>query len=146
MNNSDNMLLVLDSFMLPDADDVARKLADDFRKRRVERGLTRETVAEKSGVALANITRFEQKGLISLKNLILLAISMDYLQEVRDIFAAPKYSTMEELSQIRKNTGKKKAYNRKTRPDEEDCPTFRKIRRPQCRYDVAYTRQPSLRL
>ena len=120
MDNSDNMLSVLDSFALPDAEDVARKMADDFRKRRVERGLTREAVAGKSGVALANITRFEQKGLISLKNLILLAISMDYLQEVRDIFAAPKYSTMEELTQIRKNTGKKKAYNRKTRTDEED--------------------------
>ncbi len=120
MSNSDNMLSVLDGFTLPDADDVARKMADDFRKRRVERGLTREAVAEKSGVALANITRFEQKGLISLKNLILLAISMDYLNEVRDIFAAPKYSTMEELTQIRKNTGKKKAYNRKNRTDEED--------------------------
>lgn len=96
MDNSDNMLSVLDGFALPDAEDVARKMADDFRRRRVERGLTRETVAEKSGVALANITRFEQKGLISLKNLILLAISMNYLQEVRDIFAAPKYSTMEE--------------------------------------------------
>ncbi len=120
MDNSDNMLSVLDGFALPDADDVARKLADDFRSRRVERGLTREAVAEKSGVALANITRFEQKGLISLKNLILLAISMDYLQEVRDIFAAPKYSTMEELTLIRKNAGKKKAYNRKNRADDED--------------------------
>ncbi len=120
MDKSDNMLSVLDSFTLPDAGDVASKVADDFRKRRVERGLTREAVAGKSGVALANITRFEQKGLISLKNLILLAVSMDYLQEVRDIFAAPKYSTMEELTQIRKNTGKKKAYNRKPRTDEED--------------------------
>ena len=78
MDNSDNMLSVLDGFALPDAEDVARKMADDFRRRRVERGLTRETVAEKSGVALANITRFGQKGLISLKNLILLAISMNY--------------------------------------------------------------------
>ena len=40
---------------------MARKIANDFRNRRVERGLTREDVAEKSGVALANITRFEQK-------------------------------------------------------------------------------------
>lgn len=120
MSNSDNMLSVLDGYSLPDADDVARKIADDFRKRRVERGLTRETVAEKSGVALANITRFEQKGLISLKNLILLAISMDYLHEIRDIFASPKYSTMEELTQIRRNTWKKKAYTRKTHADEED--------------------------
>ncbi len=117
---SDNILSVLDSYSLPDADDVARKIAEDFRNRRVERGLTREAVAEKSGVALANITRFEQKGLISLKNLILLAISLDYLHEMRDIFSSPKYSTMEELTQIRKNRGKKRAYTVKSRADEED--------------------------
>lgn len=114
MNDSDNMLSVLDGYTLPDADDIARRLAEDFRCRRVERGLTREAVAEKSGVALANIARFEQKGLISLKNLILLAVSMDYLHEVRDIFSAPKYSTMEELTQIRRNSGKKKAYTPKS--------------------------------
>lgn len=105
---------------MPDADDVSRKMADDFRKRRVERGLTRDAMAEKSGVALANITRFEQKGLISLKNLVLLALSMDYLHEVRDIFSEPKYSTMEELEQIRRNAGKRRAYRRKTHSDEQD--------------------------
>lgn len=120
MGDSDNMLAVLDSYSLPDAENVARKIADDFRNRRVERGLTREAVSEKSGVAISNITRFEQKALISLNNLILLAISMDYLHEVRDIFATPKYSTMEELLQIRRNTGKKKAYTRKISTDEED--------------------------
>ncbi len=120
MSDSDNMLSVLDSYFLPNADDVARKIANDFRNRRVERGLTREDVAEKSGVALANITRFEQKALISLQNLILLAIALDYLHEIRDIFASPKYSTMEELSRIRKNMGKKKAYHRKPRHNEED--------------------------
>lgn len=121
MGDTNNMLSLLEGFMLPDADDVARKMADDFRKRRVERGLTRKAVSEKAGVALANITRFEQKGLISLKNLILLAISMGYLCELRDTFSRPKYSTMEELTQIRRNTGKKKAYNRKPpRTDEKD--------------------------
>ena len=40
MDNSDNMLSVLDGFALPDADDVDRKLADDFRKRRVERTMS----------------------------------------------------------------------------------------------------------
>lgn len=116
----DNMLSVLESYMPPDPDDVARKIADDFRRRRIERGLTREAVARKSGVALANITRFEQKALISLKNLIMLAISMDYLLELRDIFNAPKYSTMEELLQIRRNMGKKKAYSRPSHSDEKN--------------------------
>ena len=119
MGVSDNMLSVLDGYTLTDADDISRKLAEDFRHRRVERGLTREAVAEKSGVALANITRFEQKGLISLKNLVLLAISMNYLQEVRDIFSTPKYSTMIELEQIRRNSSKKRAYPRKPHSYEE---------------------------
>lgn len=120
MDNTDNMLSVLEEYCLPDAQDVAIKLAADFRNRRIERGLTREAVAEKSRVALANIARFEQKGLISLKNLILLAIAMGYLLEVRDIFAAPKYSTMEELTRIRKNKGKKKAYTSKAGNNEND--------------------------
>ncbi|MBD5258359.1 MAG: helix-turn-helix transcriptional regulator [Barnesiella sp.] len=121
MSDSDNMLSVLYSHMPPDADDVARKMAENFRKRRVERGLTREAVAEKSGVALANITRFEQKGLISLKNLILLAIATDYLKDLSDLFSTPRYSTMAELELIRKNTGKKKAYPTKNhKPNEKN--------------------------
>ena len=110
ISDTDNMLSLLEQLMPPDVDDVTRKIADDFRRRRIEKSITRETLARKSGVALSNITRFEQKGLVSLKNLILLAMALGYLTEIRDIFATPKYSTMEELLQIRKNTGKKKAH------------------------------------
>ena len=106
----DNILSVLNNYTLDNADDIAKALADDFRKRRIEKNLTREQVAEKSDVALSNLVRFEQKGLISLKNLIGLAMAMDYTSEVKNIFAEPKYSTMEELTQIRKNMGKTRAH------------------------------------
>lgn len=105
-----NILSLLESYTLDNADDIARALADDFRKRRVEKNLTREQVAEKSGVAVSNIVRFEQKGLVSLKNLISIAMAMGYTSEVKNIFSEPKYSTMEELSQIRKNTGKTRTH------------------------------------
>lgn len=105
-----NILSLLESYTLDNADDIARALAEDFRKRRVEKNLTREQVAEKSGVAVSNIVRFEQKGLVSLKNLISIAMAMGYISEVKNIFSEPKYSTMEELSQIRKNTGKTRAH------------------------------------
>lgn len=105
-----NILSVLDAFTLDNADEVAKKLAADFRARRIEKNHTRLQVAEKAGVSVSNIIRFEQKGLISLKNLIGIAMAMDYTAEIKDIFEQPKYSTMEELSQIRKNSGKKKAY------------------------------------
>ena len=106
----DNILSVLNNYTLDNADDIAKALAEDFRKRRIEKNLTREQVAEKSGVALSNLVRFEQKGLISLKNLIGLAMAMDHTSEVKNIFAEPKYSTMEELTQIRKNMGKTRAH------------------------------------
>lgn len=101
---------MLENYTLDTVDDIAKGIAEDFRKRRIEKNLTREQVAEKSGIALANIVRFEQKGLISLKNLIGIAMAMEYTSEVKNIFSEPKYSTMEELTQIRKNTGKKRAH------------------------------------
>lgn len=105
-----NILSVLENCTLDNADDIAKAMANDFRKRRIEKNLTREQVAEKANVAVSNIVRFEQKGLISLKNLIGIAIALEYTTEVKNIFAEPKYSTMEELAQIRKNSGKTRAH------------------------------------
>lgn len=96
--------------MLDNPDDIAKAMAADFRKRRIEKNLTRVEIAEKAGVAVANIVRFEQKGLISLKNLIGIAMALGYTSELKSLFAEPKYSTMEELTQIRKNTGKTRAH------------------------------------
>ena len=105
--DTDNMLSVLDNYTLDNPDDISRDIANDFRRRRVEKNLTREEVAAKAGVAVSNIVRFEQKGLISLKNLIGLAIALGYVSELRNLFVQPKYDTMEELTQIRKNSNKK---------------------------------------
>ncbi len=114
---TDNMLSVLESLMPPDPDDVARRMADDFRRRRIEKSLTREMLARQSGVALANITRFEQKGAVSLGNLIRLAIALGYVSELKSVFAAPKYTTMDELTRIRRNASKKRAHSpRKKKP------------------------------
>lgn len=110
--DTDNMLSVLDDYVLETVDDVAIKLAEDFRHRRVEKNLTREQLAEMAGVAVSNIVRFEQKGLISLSNLIALALALGYTSEIKNLFATPKYATMEELTQIRKNSNKKKAYKK----------------------------------
>ena len=63
------MLSVLDNYTLDNPDEIAKEIANDFRKRRIEKNLTREQVSEKAGVAVSNIVRFEQKGLISLKHL-----------------------------------------------------------------------------
>ena len=110
MEETNNMLSVLEGYSLDNPDEIAREIADDFRKRRIEKNLTREQVAQQAGVAVSNIVRFEQKGLISLKNLIGIAMALGYTSELKTVFAQPKYSTMEELTQIRRNRNKKKAH------------------------------------
>ena len=64
--DTDNMLSVLESYTFETTDDVAMKMAEDFRRRRIEKNLTREQLAEKAQIPVSNIVRFEQKGLISL--------------------------------------------------------------------------------
>ncbi len=57
------MLSVLDSYTLDNPDEIAKEIANDFRKRRIEKNLTREQVSEKAGVAVSNIVRFEHNGI-----------------------------------------------------------------------------------
>ena len=104
------MLSVLDNYTLDNPDEIAKEIANDFRKRRIEKNLTREQVSEKAGVAVSNIVRFEQKGLISLKNLIGIAISIKNTTKKKKHHSQPKYTTIQKLQQNHKKTNKKKVH------------------------------------
>ncbi len=110
MQQTNNILAILDNYLHNNPDEIAMDIAHDFRRRRIEKNLTRAQIADRSGVAISNITRFEQKGLISLKNLIGIALALGYTSEIKNVFSQPKYATMEELQQIKRNANKKKAY------------------------------------
>lgn len=110
MEDTNNMLSVLDNLTLDNPDNISIDIASDFRRRRIEKNLTRDEVAQKAGIAVSNIVRFEQKGLISLKNLISLAVALGYVSEIKNIFSQPKFDTMDELTKIRKNQNRKRAY------------------------------------
>lgn len=112
-SNTANILSVLDAFTMETSGDIAMKLARDFRHRRIEKNVTREQIARMAKVPMSNVARFEQKGLISLNNLIALATALGYTPEVKNIFQSPKYATMEELTLIRRNMGKKRAHSDK---------------------------------
>ena len=110
---SNNMLSVLEGFVLDNSDDILIQVAEDFRKRRVEKNITRQRIAEMSGVPLATVARFEQKGLIAFESLIKLAMSLGYTSEIKNLFSTPKFDTMEELDLIRKKRHDKRAYPKK---------------------------------
>lgn len=110
LRNTDNILALLDGFTLDNAGDIACMIAENFRKRRVEKNITRRQLAGMSGVPLSTVARFEQKGLIAFESLIKLAIALGYKAEIKSLFDSPKFDTMAELDLIRLKTGSKRAY------------------------------------
>ncbi len=112
IGNRDNILSVLDSFTLDNAEDIMIQVAGNFRKRRVEKNITRQRMAELSGVPLSTLARFEQKGFIAFESLVKLAMALGYTSEIKDLFSVPKFDTMEELDHIRQKSKDKRAYSK----------------------------------
>lgn len=108
--DNDNILSLLDSFTLDNANDITRQVAENFRKRRVEKNITRQRISELSGVPLSTVARFEQKGFIAFESLVRLAMALGYAPDIRTLFDTPKFETMEELDLIRRKSGDKRAY------------------------------------
>lgn len=108
--NIDNILSLLDSFTLDNANDITMQVAENFRKRRVEKNITRQRISELSGVPLSTVARFEQKGLIAFESLVRLAMALGYATDIRNLFDTLKFETMEELDLIRRKSGDKRAY------------------------------------
>lgn len=49
MAETNKMLAILDNYLHDNPDEIAKEIAAEFRRRRIEKNLTREQVAEKSG-------------------------------------------------------------------------------------------------
>ena len=85
-----------------------QRLADNVKKRRLEKKLSTKSLAEMSGVPAATIQRFELKHAISLESYVKLAKALGYSEEIMQLLAEPKYDTMEELLEINKNSKRKR--------------------------------------
>lgn len=59
-----------------------RKLAESVRARRLLMELTQEGLAERSGVPLSTVRKFEQKGMISLESFLKLLMVLGGLEEM----------------------------------------------------------------
>lgn len=109
-SNSANFLALLEGFTLDNAEDISREVAENFRKRRVEKNITRQRISQLSGVPLSTVARFEQKVLIAFDSLVKLAMALGYTAEIRSLFDKAKFDTMAELDLIRSKMRDKRAY------------------------------------
>lgn len=77
---------------------LAKRLAG-IRKRR---GLSQEALSEKSNVSFGSIKRFETSGQISLISLTRLAVALDCVDELKNLFTQVKYNSIEEVIRERR--------------------------------------------
>lgn len=79
-----------------------KKLVDNFRERRLQMNLTQEVLAERSGVPLPTLRKFEQKGLLSLNSFLKLLSVVGGLEELVDVLK-PKEQSFKSIEDILKS-------------------------------------------
>ena len=82
-----------------------KKLVDNFRERRLQMNLTQEVLAERSGVPLPTLRKFEQKGLLSLNSFLKLLSVVGGLEEMVGVLK-PKEQNFKSIDDILKSEEK----------------------------------------
>jgi transcriptional regulator with XRE-family HTH domain len=77
--------------------DVKKMLAQRVRTRRREAKLSQSALAEKSGVSLGSIKRFEGSGEISLVHLLRIAAVLGYTADFDRLFERKNYQSLGEV-------------------------------------------------
>jgi transcriptional regulator with XRE-family HTH domain len=91
-----------------------KKIAENVRERRLQMDLTQEGLAERSGVPLSTLRKFEQKGNISLESFLKLLSVIGGLEEVINALKPniPNFKSIDDVlkteAEIIKKRGRKK--------------------------------------
>ena len=82
--------------------EVEKKIAKNTKQRRLSQNMSRQTLSQHSGVSLGSIQRFEQKGKISLENLLKIAQALSALPEFHKLMELPEPNSILEMQRREK--------------------------------------------
>ena len=124
----------MDGFSLQTPEQVGKTLAARLKALRLARGWKQATLAERSGVSLASLRRFEASGRASLQHLLALAFALNRLDDFDALLQAPRAASLAELEAAEKQptrraaaaAGPSRASGSRLRPD------LRALRRLKC--------------
>lgn len=97
-----------DIFIFTTCDDILATLSRQLKKRRLEKGYTRTSLQDITGVPAPTIARFETSSRISLESFVKLAAALGYQDELIGLLKEAKYSTMEEMETIKMNKSRQR--------------------------------------
>ena len=87
---------------------LMQRMAQNCKARRLERGYSRRTLSERTGVPAPTIERVETTGKISFESFCALGVEFDYFQEMSQILSMPEYTTGSGLETINRNKKRQK--------------------------------------
>lgn len=76
---------------------AALEIARRMRANRAVRGWSREELAARAGVAVDTLRVFERTGRIAFVRLLQLAVALDLLRDLHELFAPPPVTTIADL-------------------------------------------------
>jgi transcriptional regulator with XRE-family HTH domain len=90
-------MAIMSGFSLETPESVSKTLAARVKALRLARGWKQSTLAERSGVSLASLRRFEDSGKVSLQSLLDIAFALNRLDDFNALFQPPPASSIAEL-------------------------------------------------
>jgi len=87
----------MNGFSLHTPEEVGRTLAGRIKALRLAKGWKQATLAERSGVSLASLRRFEASGRASLQHVLLLAFALNRLDDFDALLQPPRAASIAEL-------------------------------------------------
>ena len=88
--------------------EMAEQLAKAARDRRLALNLSQAGLAERSGVSLGVLKKFERTGKISLESLLKISLPLGALDEFNELFKPKSPTTMRSLDEILKQKTRKR--------------------------------------
>ena len=76
---------------------MAKGLAQRLKRIRKRKKITQRQLASRSNVSYASLCRFEQTGLMSLEGFIKISMELGVVNEIKDLFTRPVYTSIEEV-------------------------------------------------
>jgi|SRR6185295_3057238 len=98
----------MDGFSLETPEQVGKALAARAKALRLGKGWKQITLAQRSGVSLASLRRFEESGRVSLQSLLDLAFALGRLDDFDAVLEPPRASSLAELEATEKRSGRQR--------------------------------------
>jgi transcriptional regulator with XRE-family HTH domain len=96
-------------FTLKSPKELAEEISGRAKRQRIKLNITQRELAERSGVSFGSVKRFEQKGEISLKHLLQIAVVLRLAGDFESLFKEERYKSIDDVIQEKSKKERKRA-------------------------------------